>query len=79
VPTLDDLLRPESARPTTFTVGPDCLYDEEKVGFAADCASGSTIVTSQPGDSNAGHSGPEYGTDLSDDDRVALIEYLKTL
>jgi hypothetical protein len=35
-----------------------------------------TFDTRLPGNSNAGH---EYGTGLSDDDRKALLEYLKTL
>jgi hypothetical protein len=30
-----------------------------------------------PGNSNKGHEGPEYGTDLSDEQKWALIEYLK--
>jgi hypothetical protein len=32
--------------------------------------------TTVRGNSNAGHA---YGTDLSEDDRKALVEYLKTL
>ena len=35
--------------------------------------------TSLPGNSNVGHSGPYYGTDLSDADKWAVIEYMKTL
>jgi hypothetical protein len=34
--------------------------------------------TSTPGNSNAGHEGPAYGTDLAPDDKAALLEYLKT-
>ena len=32
--------------------------------------------TTQPGRSNGGHT---YGDDLTDDERLAVIEYLKTL
>ncbi|MEZ4466822.1 MAG: hypothetical protein R3F43_20840 [bacterium] len=31
------------------------------------------------GNSNQGHTGPVYGTDLTDEDKKALIAYLKTL
>jgi hypothetical protein len=34
------------------------------------------VVTARGGNSNAGH---EYGTNLSDADKRALLEYLKTL
>ena len=32
----------------------------------------------QPGDGNGGHTGAAYGTDLPDDEKWALLEYLKT-
>jgi hypothetical protein len=31
-----------------------------------------------PGNGNGGHEGPAYGTDLSQQDKAALVEYLKT-
>ena len=34
--------------------------------------------TSVAGNSNEGHMGEEYGTNLSADEKKALIEYLKT-
>ncbi|MFY0540740.1 hypothetical protein [Nannocystis pusilla] len=34
------------------------------------------VDTAQKGNSNRGH---EYGTGLAEDDRRALVEYLKTL
>lgn len=37
------------------------------------------LDTRLPGNGKEGHSGPRYGTTLSDADRNALIEYLKTL
>ena len=35
--------------------------------------------TSLKANSNAGHAGATYGTELSADDKTALVEYLKTL
>jgi hypothetical protein len=33
--------------------------------------------TTKPGNSNIGHSGEQFGTSLSEEDKAALIEYLK--
>lgn len=35
--------------------------------------------TSRPGNDNKGHTGPGYGTELSEEKKKALVEYLKTL
>jgi hypothetical protein len=80
VPTLDDLLRPEDQRPKKFFAGDD-VYDQVKVGFETNVPGNATrnfieFDTSQKGNSNAGHL---YGTWLSDPDKRALIEYMKTL
>ncbi|HVZ10395.1 hypothetical protein [Rhodopila sp.] len=80
VPTLDALLRPVSQRPETFYAGND-VYDQKHVGFVSDQPTGNgrtfqLFDTHQKGNSNAGH---VYGATLSDDDRQALLEYLKTL
>lgn len=77
VPTLDDLLRPAAERPATFAVT-NGQFDPLRVGFVADANDDDVFVldTSVPGNSNAGH---EYGTSLSEADRNALIEYLKSL
>lgn len=74
VPTLYDLLLPAAQRPKTFKVG-RWAYDPKKVGYVYDSGP-STVDTSIPGNLNTGH---EYGTALSDGDRWALVEYLKTL
>jgi len=76
VPTLDDLLKPASQRPTTFNVGPK--YDTTRVGLSVTqtLTAGGLYNTSVLNNSNAGH---EYGTQLSNQDRAALLEYLKTL
>jgi mono/diheme cytochrome c family protein len=80
VPTLRDLLAPAAQRPTTFFRGND-TYDQAGVGYVSTVASEGattfmTFDTHRAGNSNAGH---EYGTQLSEDDRNALLEYLKTL
>jgi mono/diheme cytochrome c family protein len=76
VPTLWHLLHP-GQRPATFFVGYR-EYDPVKVGYSTG-GSGWTFDTSQPGNSNIGHAGDRYGTNLTEDQKNALIEYLKTL
>jgi len=87
VPTLYDMLLPatdkngvcpegKECRPNAFSVG-SIEFDTEKVGFKSGFNDGRTqFDTSQPGNSNAGHS---YGTKLSEAERAALLEYLKSL
>jgi hypothetical protein len=79
VPTIADLLMPPEARPKRFLRGYD-VYDPVKVGFISDGAEAQRVGfdydTSLPGNSNQGHT---YGTQLSSDDKLALIEFLKTL
>jgi mono/diheme cytochrome c family protein len=86
VPTLVDLLTPEDQRnggKPTFYVG-HAVYDTVNVGIRTDVAEvdgrpSAVFDTRLPGNSNLGHSGPLYGTNLSAADKRALIEYLKTL
>ena len=76
VPTLWDLLQPPARRPRTFHVGSREL-DTRNVGFETTAGPDTFLFdTSIRGNSNAGH---PYGTQLSDDDKRALIEYLKSL
>jgi RoxA-like, cytochrome c-like len=79
VPTLWDLLQSPEDRPQQFSRGYD-VYDKEKVGFISDTPeakhAGSPYDTSVPGYGNAGH---VYGTHLSDEEKRALVEYMKTL
>jgi mono/diheme cytochrome c family protein len=73
VPTLYDLLLPAEQRPREFYRG--CAeLDPQKVGWK--CSTGFHYQTALPGNANVGH---RYGTELSDDDRWALVEYMKTL
>jgi hypothetical protein len=79
VPTLTDLLEPADARPRKFWRGYD-LYDSTRIGFITSGPDaervGTPLDVTQPGNSNVGHT---YGTDLPPDQKIALLEYLKTL
>jgi hypothetical protein len=79
VPTLRDLLEEPDRRPAAFYRGYD-VYDQERVGFVTTVPEEGgrrffRYDTSIPGNGNAGH---VYGTTLADDDKRALVEYLKT-
>ena len=78
VPDLRSLLFPEE-RPATFFRAYD-VYDWERVGFVSRGAGaereGVPFDTSLRGNANTGHL---YGADLPTADKVALLEYLKTL
>lgn len=77
VPTLYDLLKPVGERPRRFAVGHE-EFDPVKLGLRTEAAPGRAMFVVDParGNGNAGH---EYGTGLSEPDRWALVEYLKTL
>jgi mono/diheme cytochrome c family protein len=82
VPTLRDLLEPSSRRPAIFYRGYD-IYDREKVGFISSVPQEQgrryfRFETKLDGNSNQGHEGARYGTDLPPHDKAALVEYLKT-
>jgi RoxA-like, cytochrome c-like len=80
VATIWDLLTPSRARPVMFALG-SREYDTEKLGYrvtprAASPAPIWVFNTTEPSNSNAGH---EYGTILPDEDKWALVEFLKVL
>ncbi len=79
VPTLRDLLEPSADRPEVFYRGYD-VYDFEDVGFVSQGPDaereGFRFDTSEPGNGNQGH---EYGVDLGQAEKDALLEYMKTL
>jgi hypothetical protein len=80
VPTLAELLKPPAQRVPEFKVG--SAYDTEAVGLAREQAQFDyTMNTMDCSDLNSGNSrcGHDFGTRLSDDDKRALLEYLKTL
>jgi hypothetical protein len=79
VPNLRELLWVDASRTKDFYRGYD-VYDPVGVGFvtsgAAAEAEGWEENTAVRGNGNQGH---EYGTSLPEDDKTALLEYLKTL
>jgi mono/diheme cytochrome c family protein len=82
VPNLRELLEPSDQRTTVFYLGND-VYDYDNVGFVYDVEAQHgrslwKLDTRVPGNGNQGHEGPAYGTELSPEDKKALIEYLKT-
>jgi hypothetical protein len=81
VPSLEDLLEPASRRPKVFFRGYDVVHPS-KLGFISQGPSarrqGFRFDTSKAGNSNQGHEGAAYGTNLPQADKRALVEYLKT-
>jgi len=74
VPSLYQLMLPEGQRVSKFKVG-SRNFDPVNVGF--DINAGSfEFDTSLPGNSNKGHT---WGTELTDDQRRQLVEYMKSL
>ena len=82
VPSLRDLLEPSAKRPRSFYRGYD-VYDQRKAGFVSDVPDEKgkkffLYETDKPGNSNKGHEGYRYGTELPPAEKEALVEYLKT-
>jgi len=85
VPNLYEMLVPASERSKKFCIGRE--FDPIKVGLDTTCGPGTFVMdTSLLGNSNAGHSfqdGPRgngvIGPRLTDDQRWALVEYLKSI
>jgi hypothetical protein len=76
VPMLHDLLLPAKERPRSFPLGHHD-FDLVKVGYRTTVENPRfSFDTTLLGNANTGH---EYGTSLSDAERQALIEYLKTI
>ena len=75
VPTLYDLLLPPASRPKKFPLGRR-EYDPRKVGYVSEGDVPFVVDTAVTGNGNGGHA---YGVTLSDANRWALVEYLKTL
>jgi len=87
--TLYDLLGPAADRPTSICLG-DREFDPVKVGMVGACKDGTTrLDTTKPGNLATGHSFEAgysggkakdgiVGPALSEDERLALIEFLKT-
>jgi len=80
VPTLAELLKPANERVESFKVGPS--YDTTNIGLALEQTKFDyTLKTTDCNQRNSGNSrcGHEFGTNLSPDDKKALLEYLKIL
>jgi len=82
VPTLRELLEPAANRRAQFFRGYDVI-DRERVGFISDVPEENghkffLYDTRLPGNGNAGHEGAAFGTNLSAEDKDALVEFLKT-
>ncbi len=84
VPNLDELFQPSAQRSKSFSIGVR-TFDPVRVGYLTNVpgfprfnvndANGNPIA----GNSNTGHEGDQYGTNLQPDERRQLIEYLKSL
>ena len=82
VPTLRDLMEPATNRPPVFHRGYD-VYDQKRVGFISNVGDEKgrkyfRFDTALPGNGNFGHDGKEYGTELSSDEKDAIVEFMKT-
>ena len=82
VPNLRELLEPAAARTKLFYRGND-VFDPQNVGFVSNIAELDghhffAFDTTQKGNSNSGHEGTEFGTNLPAEEKRALLEYLKT-
>jgi hypothetical protein len=74
VPSLWELLQDPSDRIPSFSITRD--FDPDNVGMKGGASGDFLFDTSQPGNSNQGHA---FGTALSEYQKRALLEYLKTL
>ena len=77
MPTLAELLKPPRERLAAFEVG-GREFDPAAVGIDTGISAGNrtSFDTTLPGNSNAGHL---FGTELGGADKIALLEYLKSL
>ena len=79
VPSLAELLTPAAQRVPTFYVG-NIEFDFQKIGLSTDASSGAVLLdTTAKGNTNTGHTGEEYGTELTSREKDALLEYLKVV
>jgi hypothetical protein len=78
VPNLWELLMPPSQRKSTFAVG-SRVFDPKNVGYATDQSpfKNATFVTDPANANGNGNGGHAYGTGLTEDERWAIVEYLK--
>jgi hypothetical protein len=79
VPNLWELMKPAKDRKSSFMVG-SRIFDPKNVGYATDESPFRTgSFTADPGNANGnGNGGHEFGAGLTDEERWAIIEYMKT-
>jgi hypothetical protein len=79
VPNLWELMKPAKARKSSFMVG-SRVFDPKNVGYATDESPFKTgAFLADPANANGnGNGGHEFGAGLTDDERWAIIEYMKT-
>jgi hypothetical protein len=80
VPTFAELLKPPAERVKSFKIGP--AYDTVNVGLAVEQTMFNyTLETTDCSDLNSGNSrcGHDFGTQLTPQEKKALLEYLKKL
>ena len=79
VPNLWELMKPAKDRKSTFKVG-SRIFDPKNVGYATDDSPFKTgEFVADPANANGnGNGGHEFGVTLSDEERWAIIEYMKT-
>ncbi len=77
VPSLYDLLLPQEQRPATFYTGSH-EFDPSRVGYLTAPGPDNAFLfdTHLEGNSNAGH---DFAREYDESQRLALLEYLKTL
>jgi RoxA-like, cytochrome c-like len=80
VPSLWELLKPAKERRRSFMVG-SRVFDPKNVGYDTENSpfKGGSFVVDPANANGNGNGGHEYGTALSEEQRWAIIEYLKTL
>ncbi len=78
VPNLWELLMPAKQRKSTFMVG-SRMFDPKNVGYVTDQSpfKNATFVSDPLNANGNGNGGHEYGIGLTEDERWAIIEYLK--
>ena len=79
VPNLWELMKPAKDRKSSFMVG-SRIFDPKNVGYATDESPFKTgAFVADPANANGnGNGGHEFGAGLTDDERWAIIEYMKT-
>ena len=79
VPNLWELMKPAKDRKSSFMVGSH-IFDPKNVGYSTDeLPLKAGTFTADPANANGnGNGGHEFGTGLTDEERWAIIEYMKT-